>query len=116
MIIRDILLFLIAWLLFLPLSVVNFLIVACRGKAKGYFFSSAVSIDKFGNRELRSLWNSTLRTEEGYPFGNPEETISSALGKNERDGTLTSVGKLLCWILDKLDRDHTKKSINDLIK
>lgn len=113
--IRDIVLFLLAWGLFLPLSIVNFVIVACRGGAKGYFFSSAVALDKYANRELRTLWNSTLRTSEGYPFGNVEETISSALGKNERDGTLTLIGRLLAWILDKIDRDHARKSINELM-
>lgn len=111
--IRDVTLFLIAWGLFLPLSVVNFVIVACNGGAKGYFFSSAVSIDKFGNRELRTLWNVALRTRTGYPFGDERETISSVLGKNERDGTLTWVGKVLVWILDRLDRDHARKSIKE---
>lgn len=111
--IRDIALFLIAWGLFLPLSIVNFVVVACRGGAKGYFFSSALALDKYANRELRTLWNVTLRTSKGYPFGNVEETISSALGKNERDGTLTWVGKVLVWLLDKLDKGHARKSIND---
>lgn len=111
--IRDVVLFLFAWGLFLPLSIVNFVIVACHGGARGYFYSSALSLDKYANRELRTLWNSTLRTQKGYEFGNVEETISSALGKNERDGTLTMVGRLLVWFLDKLDKGHTIKSIKE---
>tara|TARA_R110000868_G_scaffold120421_4_gene319557 strand:- start:3708 stop:4028 length:321 start_codon:yes stop_codon:yes gene_type:complete len=104
---RDILLFLIAWILFIPLSIINFFLVW----DKNYFFSSALSIDKFANRELRTLWNKTLRTENGYEFGKLDETISSALGKNQRDNTLTKAGILLCLILDKLDKNHCKNSI-----
>ncbi|SDE79750.1 hypothetical protein SAMN05421544_12811, partial [Riemerella columbipharyngis] len=56
-----------------------------------------------------------LRTENGYPFGNEKETISSALGKNERMGTLTKTGRRLCWLLDKIDKDHCQKSIEENI-
>lgn len=109
----DILLFLVAYVLLLPLTIINFFVVSLTSKdnAKGYFRSTAVNIDKFGNREFRKLWNLTLRTENGYKFGNPDETISSALGKNERDGTLSKAGKVLVWILNVIDKDHCKKSI-----
>lgn len=113
----DVLLFLVAYILLLPLTVINFFVVSLTSKdnAKGYFRSTAVNIDKFGNREFRKLWNLTLRKDNGYEFGNPEETISSALGKNERDGTLSRIGKSLAWILNKLDKDHCKKSILEFI-
>lgn len=101
-------LFLIAYILFLPLAVINYLVVKNK---EGYFKSSAINLDKFGNREFRTLLNKTLRKENGYHFGNIEETISSALGKNERDKTLTKTGKVLVWILDKIDKNHSLKSI-----
>jgi len=112
----DLLLFLVAFLLVLPLTIINFFVVLFTSKdhAKGYFRSTAVNIDKFGNREFRKLWNLTLRTENGYEFGNVEETISSALGKNERDGTLSGIGKVLTWILNLLDKNHGLKSIVEL--
>lgn len=103
-------LFLIAYVLFLPLSIVNYLAVKNKG---GYFKSSAINLDKYANREFRTLWNKTLRTETGYSFGNINETISSALGKNERDKTLTKTGQWLVWFLDKLDKNHCKKSIQE---
>ena len=108
-------LYLIAYILLLPLSFSNYLVVAFTSKdnAKGYFRSTAVNIDKFGNREFRTLWNKTLRKSLGYEFGNVNETISSVLGKNERDGTLTKTGKILVFILNTIDKDHCKKSIND---
>lgn len=112
----DILLFIIAYLLLLPLTIINYFVVLFTSKdhAKGYFKSTAINIDKFGNREFRTLWNKALRTDDGYKFGNPEETISSSLGKNERDGTLSRTGKVLTWILNKIDKNHGLKSIKEL--
>ena len=103
------LLFLIAYILFLPLSLINFLVVKNK---KGYFKSSAINLDKFGNREFRTLLNLTLRIESGYKFGDMKETISGVLGKNERDKTLTTTGKYLVFILNKLDKNHCLKSID----
>lgn len=109
-------LYLIAYIIFFPLSIVNYVIVrkTAKDKGKGYFRSSAVNVDKFANREFRTLWNKTLRTESGYEFGDFRETISSALGKNERDGTLTKTGKRLVWLLNKIDKNHCEKSIFEL--
>ena len=85
-------LFLLAWLLFLPLSLLNFLAVAVKFKDLGYFKSSAVNLDRFGNFE---------------------EKISSALGKNQRNGTLTRTGRVLVWILDTIEKEHCRKSIKE---
>jgi hypothetical protein len=104
-------LFLIAYILFLPLTIINFFIV----RDKKYFKSTAISIDKFANREFRATWNKYLRTNEGYLFGNDNETISSALGKNQRDKTLSKMGVIICKCLDRLDKEHCKNSINELI-
>lgn len=103
------LLFLIAYVLFLPLTVINFFVVKNK---KGYFKSSAINLDKFGNREFRTLLNKTLKLEAGHKFGDISETISGVLGKNERDKTLSATGKILVSILDKLDKNHCLKSID----
>lgn len=105
-------LFVVAYLLFWPLSIINFLFVENK---KGYFKSSAISLDIYANREFRTLWNKTLRIDTGYKFGAEDETISSALGKNQRDKTLTNTGKILVSILDFLDKKHCLKSINNQI-
>lgn len=110
----SILLFVIAYTLFLPLSLLNFSVLLIKRKAKGYFLSSAVNLDRFGNYEFRTLFNLTLKRRNGYKFGNFEETISSVLGKNQRDKTLSSTGKVLAGILDFIDKDHCKKSIEEL--
>lgn len=102
-------LFIVAYVLFLPLSIINFLAVKNK---KGYFKSSAISLDKFGNREFRTLLNKTLTLKSGYKFGDINETISGVLGKNQRDRTLSRTGKIIVWILDKIDKNHVEKSIN----
>lgn len=111
----NLMLFLIAYVLWFPLTVFNYIVVVrAKDKSrKGYFRSTAVSIDKFANREFRATWNKYLKEEKGYKFGNSEETISSALGKNKRDGTLSKTGKILDKILDFFDPNHSIKSIKD---
>jgi len=65
-------LFITAYVLFLPISFINFLFV----RNKGYFKDSAINIDKFGNREFRTSLNATLIHENSpFKFGNMEETI-----------------------------------------
>lgn len=105
----NILLFAIAYILFLPLSIVNWFFVKDK---HGYFKSSAVNLDKFGNREFRTLFNKVLINNEGHKFGDINETISSVLGRNQLTCTLTKCGRVLVWILDKIENDHALKSIN----
>ena len=76
----------IAYLLFLPLTIFN----ALNVRKKGYFLDTAINIDRFGNID---------------------ETISSVLGKNQRFGHLTKFGKVICKILDTIDKNHCEKSI-----
>ena len=108
----NIILFLVAWILIPPLTVWNLIIVNRKyGNTKGYFRSTALSIDIWANREFRTLWNDKLRIDSGYEFGKENETISSALGKNERDNALTNCGKILVAILDFFDENHCENSI-----
>ena len=83
------------------------------GNTKGYFRSTALSIDIWANFEFRTLWNDKLKIDGGYEFGRIGETISSALGKNQRDKTLTTTGKILVFILDFLDENHCEESIKE---
>ena len=110
----NLILFLIAYLLLLPLTFINYAVVAHKSISEGYFRSTAVNIDRFGNREFKALFNKLLIKENGYRFGDIRETISYVLGKNQRDKTLTKTGKVLVWILDLIDKNHCEKSIEDL--
>ena len=102
-------LFLIAFTLLIPTIVVSYAHILVIGKAKGYWKQLAIDIDIFGNRAFRTLWNSWF--VRGYKFGAWGETMSSVLGKNQRDNTLTISGKVLCWILDTIEKNHCIKSI-----
>ena len=93
----GLILFIIAYVLYFPLTLINF----CLVRNKGYFRDSALTLDKLANREFRTLWNKALINENGYPFGNIEETISAVLGHNIKRKTLTKTGKVLVFILTK---------------
>ena len=117
----EFLIFLVAIVLFIPLTVLNLVAVGIKysfkwSVLKKYFIETAIDIDKFGNKNLRTLLNSTLIIKKGYHFGNGKETISSVLGKNKRDSTLTKTGKAVCAILDFLDKNHCIKSIQKIWK
>ncbi|MEM3384265.1 MAG: hypothetical protein QXE78_01895 [Nitrososphaeria archaeon] len=71
----------------------------------------ALAKDILGNIAGRYLFNDLLRKKDGYPFGRKFETISSTLGKNQRINKLTVLGKCLCWVLGKIDKEHCKNSI-----
>jgi 8-oxo-dGTP diphosphatase len=79
------------------------------------FLSIATSIDASGNVICKDLFNLILIQKGGYEFGNRKETISSVLGKNQRDGTLTGIGKGVAFVLDKIDPNHCVKSIDSLV-
>lgn len=111
---KGFLLLQIAVSLIIPLTILNRRQVRKnRGSTDGYYRNTAFNIDIWANREFRTLWNTQLKTAGGYSFGREGETISSALGKNQRDGTLSKRGKLLANILDWLDKGHCRKSITE---
>ena len=113
----NLLLSIIAVVLFILIEPLNFVFVVIikRHKASGYFRNLAVGIDRFGNYQFRTLFNALFRLENGYKFGNFNETVSSVLGKNQRDNTLSKIGWLLVNILDFIDENHCLNSINDNI-
>ena len=133
------LLFIIATFFWVILTPINWVIVCVKyGIRNKYFLETAIDIDRFGNRNFRTLLNLTLQ-KNGYLFGDDRETISSALGKNQRDSDLiyinsikfyyfwkkhmkiqlnsysklTIFGNIICNILDTIDKGHCKKSIKE---
>lgn len=91
------LLFVIALVLIFLMTIVNFFEVKNK---KGYFRSTAINLDIWGNVEFRTFWNNHLIKETFInPFGYQGETISSVLGKNILTDNLTNAGKVLVWIL-----------------
>ena len=101
----------ISYLLFLPIALVNFITVMYKNiKTRGflkamneYWFWNAYELDVYANYHFRTTWNTLLRRKHGYSFGKFEETISSALGKNQRGRTLSIIGWVLVIILYIID-------------
>lgn len=80
---------------------------------KVWFYRTAMSIDRFANVNAAELFNDIFIKKGGYKFGHPDETISSVIGKNQRDKTLTRAGRFLRRILDKIEYNHCLDSINE---
>ncbi len=100
-------LFLIALILLFLLTIINYIFVGTK------FISTAKHLDIFGNMEFEYLFNKMLIYPQGYKFGKKGETISSVLGKNELIGALTKKGKVLVWLLNKIEKNHCINSINN---
>lgn len=80
----------------------------------GYWKALAISLDQFGNVLMQHLFNDILIDNKSRNlFGSPDETISSVIGKNKQDGTLTKFGLFISSILDRLDNNHSIKSIEE---
>lgn len=79
-----------------------------------YFLNIAISLDQTGNTICKVLFDLTLIDRYSInKFGNVDETISSVIGKNKRDNTLSFLGKILSYILDNIDNNHSIKSIEE---
>jgi hypothetical protein len=71
------------------------------------------AIDVFANIHGSEIFNDLLIKKGGYKFGNPQETISSVLGKNQVEETLTILGNIIRAILDIIEYGHCILSINN---
>ena len=107
----NLLLYTIAYVLGLIVIPVGMIYALFREDRGEYFYKLAVAIDQLGNVAMSRIFNDILIYSGGDKFGWEDETISSVLGKNQKKGTLKPLGKALVWILDKLDEDHSIKSI-----
>lgn len=81
-----------------------------------FLLKIAISVDQLGNVIMQHLLNLLWVKKGGYMFGNRDETISSALGKNKQINTLTGFGKLIDKILDIIDANHSLNSIDYFVE
>ena len=102
------------------LLVVLYKTIRVRGLWKSVnsnFLMLAQQIDIFANVSFHILWNTLLKNKNGYSFGVKKETLSSALGKNQINNTLSIGGKFLVGILWVIDTrywfkgGHCKNSV-----
>ena len=71
-----------------------------------FLMQIAVSIDIYGNVIAGELIEDLVTAEEDTLFGKGDITISTALGKLQKDNKLNNTGIWLVKVLDRLDRDH----------
>ena len=76
-----------------------------------YYINLAISLDQFGNVAMSGLFNVTLINSDKHLFGNPDETISSVLGKNKINNSLAYLGRRLDALLNGIDKNHSIDSI-----
>jgi len=94
-----------------------------------YIFDMAYAVDQFGNVMMAPLFNILFMKKEviliynlessikeqfiDLRFGDPDETISSCLGRNYLTRNLTWTGKAMFVILDKIDPNHCIDAIEE---
>lgn len=101
----------IAVCLFVIVAPINSIVVMIIKKgSRGYFralnrywFKHAKEIDIFGNKVYADTWNIIFIKKDGYKFGFDGETISSALGKNQLRGDLSTGGWIMVYVLWFID-------------
>jgi len=62
------------------------------------------------------IWNNLIAIDQLFNTvtgGDPDETISSRVGKRMRSGNPGYLARSLCYILEKLDPGHCQDSIED---
>ena len=119
--ITGLILFLISVIAFLPLAIWGIIELIIELFYKSRFWKA---LAKFGDIILlfATIVDVTLNVvcqvplnrffqNNGYEFGDRKDTISKALGINERDRTLTKSGDFLCRFLNMIEKDHCKNSI-----
>ena len=92
--------------------ILKYLLTGDKRTLSVWFWRTARAIDIFANVNGAEFFNAIFIIEGGYKFGNPQETISSVIGKNQRDKTLSLAGNILRWMLDRISQDHCLNSIN----
>ena len=112
---KGFILILIALLLFIILAPIGILWQSIRHLAGigNYFFKIAISIDQAGNVICSKLFNDIFIKKEGHRFGDEDETISSVLGKNKITETLTMIGKVIAYLLNKIEKDHIENAVEN---
>ena len=114
----GLLLLIISSCLKLILAPILYLVGAILSLFKGGFnqwnLDLAIAKDQYGNALGKYVWNGLLINKHSkHLFGNIDETISSVLGKNKRDGTLTFLGIFVDKVLDAIDPNHSEDSIDE---
>lgn len=109
--VTNIILLIVAIMLCMALFPVGFVIAILYSDWVKYLHDVCIGLDQLGNIVCSRLFNMVL--VKGDYFGNPDETISSAIGRAKLSNKLTFVGKALDFFLNLIDKNHSIKSIEN---
>ena len=111
---KNFMLLILAIVLLIPFGLLGVIFAIFTVRPLGdYWGKLAESLDQHGNAVCGPIFTQWMITSDGYPFGNIDETVSSALGKNHRMGTLTKSGRFLEKLLHLLDTNHSEDAIEE---
>ena len=105
----NVLLFLVALLLFLlllPINIIYSIVTRTWPRASIYFFTLAKSIDQTGNVLMSPIFNDWFIKPWLHSFGDMDETISYVLKVNELGSMLRFPWKVLYRIINMIDPWH----------
>lgn len=109
----KLLILILALTVFPPLCAIGLLYHVVSGGSSRYFFKTSTALSQLANAFCEKLLNKIMiKPGRPYePFGNPDETVSGVLGKNNELDALSGFGKLVRKILNRLDPNHTEIAI-----
>lgn len=76
-----------------------------------YYLVLAISIDQTGNVLCKDLFNDwMLKDSKRYKYGHPDQTVSHVTGVNYNKKNLRLIGKILAFILNRIEKNHVQKA------
>lgn len=107
-------------LIWTPISVVYHLVtLKWKNGSKAlskYFYQLAIIIDVFANESLETPLNWLMLNKQPNPFlfgGNDRDTLSYVIAMNKESGTLSRFGNMWARFLNKVDKNHLAKAIEN---
>ena len=93
------------------------IVASYRWELRQYFRAKAYIIDVDGNVTGKYFWNHTMRKKGGYDFGDPIDSLSYAIGRNNRLRKETFFSEVIeCTLLEPAETDHCEKAVLTLNK
>ena len=74
----------------------------------------ALSVDQFGNVACATILTLALTKRINHAFGqSADDTVSYIIAINKRDGYLSATGRFFAMLLDKIEKNHLQKAIEN---
>lgn len=99
------------------LFIIGIIVASCKWELNKYMRSKAYIIDVEANVTGKHTWNLLLRKKGGHDFGDPVESMSYAIGRNNRKRKETLTSEIIeDLLLESSEADHCEKAVQFLDK